>query len=655
MTLAPVRQPKVMLASMPWAALGEPSLGLGVLAACLGKAGVPVRVRHFNLTLLRYLRANTYVGLANSYAINDFLFTYDIDSDVSGVQYRLALDRLEELCELQILGDKDETAESLLERLLEARQSLFPKWLDECASEIAAYQPTMVGFTCLFDQTMASVSLARRVRALLPDALIVFGGYALEGPVAHELIRCFDWIDAICLGEGEATITSLAQASVGTISLESIPNVLTSKSKKQPSLVLYNQQGHKLATREPIKRAAPISMDESPIPDFDDYFSDLEELATKDRVVVEVDTLPVESSRGCWWGQKHHCTFCGIDDETMKYRMRSTDETIRMLDTLAQRYSINSFRFSDYILPFNYFKTVLPLLAKREVKYHLECETKANLKAAHFELLSKAGVGEFQPGIESFSTSVLDKMSKGVTCIQNIKTLVLGRIYGIRVHYNFLYGFPDDEVMEYQRLLELIPRLYHLDPPHGCQPIEITRFAPLQVDPIRFGIKETEHSELYEVIFSPQFLRKTGFDLDAYAYYFERSFTHSLRLEEIYQMLQLQINHWKRISASREVKLQWSADKQGICFNDTRYDEAGTLYKFGTDHLAVFEACCNEFQTVEQISKKVDIVKEDIERIIEELDQVRVIACEDQRIIGLATQPINTDTKQSFTRKWVAA
>ena len=30
--------------------------------------------------------------------------------------------------------------------------------------------------------------------------------------------------------------------------------------------------------------------------------------------------LTFETSRGCWWGQKHHCTFCGLNGEGMGYR-----------------------------------------------------------------------------------------------------------------------------------------------------------------------------------------------------------------------------------------------------------------------------------------------------------------------------------------------
>lgn len=649
------QEPRVLLLSMPWAALGEPSLGLGVLKACVERAGITVRVRHLNLFLLRYLRASTYVGLANAYALNDFVFTHDLDPEVAGVQYRLARERLEELAELGVLT-LAEDPDQAVETLIEARRTLFPRWLDECADFVVAENPTLVGFTCLFDQTMASIALARKIRQRLPSVMIAMGGYGLEGPVSREVLRCFPWIDAVCLGEGEPAITGLALASTGQQPLEEIPNLLTRQTEKPQPVDPRYIRGLRLALREPIPtRAAPISMDQSPIPSFDDYFADLDELDRIDQVEIEFDTLPVETSRGCWWGQKQHCIFCGIDDETMQYRARSPENTIAMLDELNRRHGVRSFRFSDYILPYTYFQTLLPKLATRPEPYHLECEIKANLTAEHFDLLRSAGFGECQPGIESFSTSVLTKMCKGVTGIRNVQTLVLGKTNGIRIHYNFLFGFPSDELDEYEAMLPLIPMLYHLDPPHGRQPIEITRFAPLQADPKRFGIDEAPHAQLYDVIFSPAFLATTGFDLDAYAYYFERTYAQSPALERVYGLLTAQIDHWKRMQAERAVELTWSADHEGITFRDSRYSEEPVISTFPAQHRDAFEACAGTARSIDVVGKMAQMTVQDAEIVLEELAASRFVLREKRVYLGLAIQPARALAEETFQRKWVVA
>lgn len=649
------QEPRVLLLSMPWAALGEPSLGLGVLKACLEQSGIAVRVRHLNLFLLRYLRASTYVGLANAYALNDFMFTYELDPRVSGVQYRLIRERLQELAELGVLTLSQDPDEAV-EILVEARQSIFPRWLDECAAFVVAHNPTLIGFTCLFDQTIASIALACKLRARLPAATIVLGGYGLEGPAAREVLRCFPWIDAVCLGEGEPTIVELARASAGQRPLAGIPNLLTRDAGPPEADGPLYIRDRRLALREPIPhRAPPIVMDESPVPSFDDYFADLDELNRHDRVEIQFDTLPVETSRGCWWGQKHHCVFCGIDDETMQYRARPPENTLAMLDELSRRYGVRSFRFSDYILPYTYFQTLLPMLAARSAPYHLECEIKANLTAEHFDLLSAAGFGECQPGIESFSSSVLTKMCKGVTGIRNVQTLVLGKMHGIRIHYNFLFGFPTDELAEYEAMLKVIPLLYHLDPPHGRQPVEITRFAPLQADPERFGIRDAPHAILYDTIFSPRYLAETGFNLDAYAYYFERTYANSPALERTYGLLAAQIDYWKTTQARRNVELTWSVGDEGITFRDSRYTEEPAIFTFGARHRAAFEACAGTARSLDAITKLANMTARDLDAVLEELVAARVVLQEGPLYLGLATPPPSARQEKPFQRKWVVA
>ena len=57
------------------------------------------------------------------------------------------------------------------------------------------------------------------------------------------------------------------------------------------------------------------------IPDFDDYFGAAQAPSYCDTVV----RLSAESSRGCWWGAKSHCTFCGLNGGTMAFRAKSAE------------------------------------------------------------------------------------------------------------------------------------------------------------------------------------------------------------------------------------------------------------------------------------------------------------------------------------------
>lgn len=76
-----------------------------------------------------------------------------------------------------------------------------------------------------------------------------------------------------------------------------------------------------------------------------------------------------------------------------------------MLESMAvleERYALRQFRFSDYVLPHAYFRTLLPRLARLAPPYTLSCEMKSNTTLDRFALMRDAGFVEVQPGIESF-------------------------------------------------------------------------------------------------------------------------------------------------------------------------------------------------------------------------------------------------------------
>src|SRR5262245_66594438 len=74
--------------------------------------------------------------------------------------------------------------------------------------------------------------------------------------------------------------------------------------------------------------------------------------------------LLFETSRGCWWGQRAHCTFCGLNGESMAYRSMRPEmalERFHEMFSFADRYSV--FQSVDNILPKNYLTDVFPLLS----------------------------------------------------------------------------------------------------------------------------------------------------------------------------------------------------------------------------------------------------------------------------------------------------
>src|SRR5205807_4869208 len=220
----------------------------------------------------------------------------------------------------------------------------------------------------------ASLALLKRIRELSPDTVLLMGGANCEGEMGVETLRNFPWVDCVVSGEADAIFPDLSRALLkhgrhadpsalpyGAISQRYLRNTfpILSQSSSQPP------------------RSMIRDLDSIPVPDYDEYFRALKASTLSN--MIEPGLL-AESSRGCWWGEKFHCTFCGLNGDGMKYRSKSPERVLAELSELKHRYGIGGIQFVDNILDMSFFKTVLPKLAAADEKYSLFYETKANLK-----------------------------------------------------------------------------------------------------------------------------------------------------------------------------------------------------------------------------------------------------------------------------------
>ena len=161
-------------------------------------------------------------------------------------------------------------------------------------------------------------------------------------------------------------------------------------------------------------------------------------------------------------------------------------------------------------------------------------------------------------------------MDKGVTAAQNVYLLLLARRFGVVVLYNLLYGLPDDDVADVEQMVSNLPRLRHLAPPSTFIRVMVTRFAPLQVDPDRFGLPIARHARAYDLIFSDRFIANSGFDLDLYCYVFEHPFDPSWRLQKAYRELGKQCSSWIRADGERDATVSIHSVSDGVEVLDSR-------------------------------------------------------------------------------------
>jgi ribosomal peptide maturation radical SAM protein 1 len=306
-----------------------------------------------------------------------------------------------------------------------------------------------------------------------------------------------------------------------------------------------------------------MKMDALPLPDFRDYFYAYHSLALEQAFKA---FLPVETSRGCWWGERSQCLFCGLNGMTIAYRSKSAAKVLEEFVSQSQRYGVSRFQAVDNILNLDFFKSVFPELIRRKIELNIFFETKANLKKNQVLLLKEAGVESIQPGIESLSDEILKLMRKGVTGLQNIMLLKYCREAGIGVAWNWLWGFPNEREEEYQRIARWVPLLHHLAPPSGFGRIHLDRFSPLFELWERYGLANVQPNFAYRSLYPID--RETLRDL---AYYFDYDYVDGRNPETYTKGLAKELTNWMKISESQDHPILAMLDLQScITVYDTR-------------------------------------------------------------------------------------
>src|SRR5262249_16923556 len=154
-------------------------------------------------------------------------------------------------------------------------------------------------------QHCAALALTRRVKKLDPSVITVLGGGNCEGEMGLTTARQFPWVDFVVSGETEELFPPFCKTLLrrgADIPEAELPYGVFGPPHRRALPVL--------AATGPVPRAIVKDLDQSPLPDFDDYFLALGAFA--DRHLVEPGLL-AETSRGCWWGMTNHCTFCGLN------------------------------------------------------------------------------------------------------------------------------------------------------------------------------------------------------------------------------------------------------------------------------------------------------------------------------------------------------
>lgn len=546
---------RVAIVCMPWGSIQKPSLAMGILKHLVAGAGFTPELHYLNFMLAAQIGLRAYEDIAGGAFFHQewFFAQYLFGSDGTGEMQN----RWEQMMANDDAGsmlramtghspDRDEYFKSLAE-------SEVPRFLDAAFQQVDWQRYKIVGFTTTFAQSLASIAIAKRIKTAYPEITIVFGGANVDSEMGNEFVRAFPWIDHAVHGEAEYTFPQLLSAISRGDKIIHIPGI----SSRNGDAIF---DGH-------LEAGAPVDINHSPAPDYTDYVAAIEANGFKGAFKLQ---LFYESSRGCWWGEKHHCTFCGLNGGTMKFRQKSPDTILMEVLNLSRDYNCLSLSATDNILSNQSWKTFLPQLASLDLDIGLFYEVKANLSFEQLAALKSAGVREIQPGIESFSTRVLKLMDKGVTGIQNIQLLKWCYELGIRPVWNILYGFPGEDDEDYAAMPDLIRSISHLYPPGDTPQVMYERFSPYHFASGTYGISLKPARE-YQYIFPKQ---RVAFERIAYFFEDNNQRNSELARARIHPVL-TEVAQWKKSWENHDRYLFYEKGPGFLLIYDNRPRGAG--------------------------------------------------------------------------------
>ena len=525
----------ISLVNMPFATIELPSIALAQIKSLLQSQfgdRVSVRIIHANHDFAKFLGLDAYRFVSASmqalYAgLGDWFFRRQAFPELP--------DNTDKYLRRYFWEKSGE--QQLVKKMIEQKLPALGAYMDELITKYDLDKSAIVGFTSMFMQNAASFAMAKKVKQRNPSVITVMGGANCEFPMGRVIARKMECIDFVFSGPALKSFPQFVEYCLNgdTSKGSTIRGVYAKEAALLPVAGLE-------ALGEELSIDVPIAMDYQ---DFVQHFS--EYFANTDSKPI----LPFETSRGCWWGQRAHCTFCGLNASTMPYRAMKPALAIEQFKALF-RYegSVNMLQAVDNILPKNYLEEVLPFLETppgMEIFY----EVKADLSEKDFATLAKARVNQVQPGIESLATSTLKLMKKGTTAFQNVGFLKMSTLYGIKPSWNLLIGFPGENAEVYRQYLDVIPRLVHLEPPAGVFPVRFDRFSPYHSQAAAFKL-DLKPMDCYSFIYP--FDEATLLDL---VYYFS---DRNLAAEYFTNMVQWIGKLQAAVSEWREL---WEHPKQG--------------------------------------------------------------------------------------------
>ncbi|MGD8341981.1 MAG: RiPP maturation radical SAM C-methyltransferase [Desulfobacterales bacterium] len=510
---------QIALISSPWPLFNRPSVQLGTLKAYLNARMSDLKIDIFHL----YLQLAEAIGYRTYHEISER--TWLAESIYAALLYPRNRQHAERLFR------KESAGKARLQKIeFKAFTRKIKKITDRFVDSHNWQAYGLIGFSISLCQLTSALYVIKRVKKKCPEVAIVVGGALTPAIAAPAFLENYADIDMVVNGEGELPLYHIIQhlrrssPPAGSIIVDGV--FTRQPAAMQPAAAAFRQ----------LKR-----LDDLPPPVYDDYFSLLKTFKPHKRFFP---TLPVESSRGCWWkrsigsDQVTGCAFCNLNLQWEGYRSKTASQIAAEIDYLTGRHQTLSVALMDNVLPPKEAHTIFQEVAKLNKDLRLFGEVRATTSVKDLTAMRDCGMREVQIGIEALSSHLLKKLHKGTTAIQNLEIMKNCEALGIRNISNLILQFPgsnEDDVAETLRVLEFARPFY---------PLKAVRFwlgleSPVWQSPKAYGIKAVFNHPNWSYLFPGNIFRSVPFLIQAY----RGDLTYQ---KKIWKPVQKKISDWQQ-------------------------------------------------------------------------------------------------------------
>ncbi|MEN8140535.1 MAG: RiPP maturation radical SAM C-methyltransferase [Thermodesulfobacteriota bacterium] len=583
--------------AMPWPAFNRPSIQLGALKAFLATKDVGVRNFHPYLEVATLLGEELYQWLATEVWVCEALYSAILFPE----QRQSAIALVEEGARAAGKADLLDAAEVI---------TILSDHLERFVSQIEWQGFQLVGFSICLNQLLASLAAIVQLRRHHPSLPVVVGGSSCIPSAAAALCDIFA-IDYVVWGEGELPLLNLCRHLSG---------------KEEPlSASIYSRSQGGWGTGDEVGQLPKLSA--LPVPDYDDYFQEMGRHFPAGFPPV----LPLEFSRGCWWGK---CSFCNLNVQWHGYRYKKAEQMYGELTTLRRRYRCLDFTFTDNALPVRDSLTLLDRCAAEPPDYRFFAEIRASQSGPELARLRRGGLARVQVGIEGFSTSLLKRFNKGMRVIDNLAIMRDAVACGVELAGNLIVNFPGSSAAEVAESLE------NIDFAFPFQPLTSASFflgagSPVDCQPADYGILAKTAHPANKRLFPPAVLAR--FPQIIKGYRGDRG-----QQEKQWRPVVAKVKSWQRYHAKRErdiYRYPLLTCREGGDFLDIRQelpDGRVLRHRLAATSRLIYLECMTIISLARLQQRFAKISAEALARFLAEMVAKRLLFAEDDYFLALA-------------------